>query len=122
MNTRTSTQGSPEPTSKGSAARAIAIGALGAFGLRAVLKRRSAALHSGVTALHDTVSPPETDAVPPRETTAEPGLLRQAAGPAHAPGHRHLEPDRQRTTPRLAHRAWRRWAPRADHTGHPPRV
>jgi hypothetical protein len=113
MNMRTGTPGNPEPTTKGSTARAVALGTLGAFGLRSVLKRRNAARHADAIAGSDTGAPPE----PARER-----LPREAAGPAHAPGHRHLEPDRGRTSPRLAHRAWRRWAPRADHTGHPPRV
>jgi hypothetical protein len=109
---RTSTPGGSGPTQKGSAARAIAMGTIGAFGLRALLKRRTAALHSGTTALDDT--PPESD--------REQGARRGDESPGHAPGHRHLDPDRGRTSPRLAHRAWRRWAPRADHTGHPPRM
>jgi hypothetical protein len=77
------------------------------------LRRPDAALHSAATALDDTVSAPGTHDEQFVPTASDPT--------AHAPGHRHLAPPEERSTPRLAHRAWQRWVRRADRTGHAPR-
>jgi hypothetical protein len=94
-------------------AKAIALGSIGALGLSQLLRRRGAALHSATDALTDTVAAPGTHDEPfiPTEDVT-----------AHAAGHRHMAPPVERRAARLAHRAWRRWTPRADHTGHPPRA
>jgi hypothetical protein len=81
--------------------------------LRRRLRRPTPALHSAATALDDTVSAPGTHDEEFVATATDPT--------AHAPGHRHLAPPERRSTPRLAHRAWRRWVRRADRTGHAPR-
>ena len=93
--------------------KAVALGGIGAFGLSQLLRRRSASLHSATDALTDTVAAPGTHDEPffPTEDVT-----------AHAAGHRHMAPPLERPATRLSHRAWRRWTPRADHTGHPPRA
>jgi hypothetical protein len=82
--------------------------------MRAVLKKHNASLHAAAKALDEAVSAPgaHDDAPPPD--------LDQTAG--HARGHRHVAPDTPSTSARLSHRAWRRWAVRADHSSHPPRA
>ena len=94
--------------------RAVAIGGAGALGLTQLLRRRNTTLHAANKALTDTVAAPGTH--------DEPVIVADDASPAHAGGHRHMAPPERRATTRLAHKAWRRWSPRADHTGHPPRA
>jgi hypothetical protein len=92
----------------------IALLSAGALGMRKVLKKHNASLHSAATALNETVSAPgsyDGGIMPdPDQTTG------------HARGHRHVSPDDPKTSVRMSHRAWRRWATRADQTGHPPRA
>jgi hypothetical protein len=92
----------------------IALLSAGALGMRAALKKHNDSLHAAARALDETVSAPGShdDALPAGgdESTS------------HASGHRHVPPPAPRTSARLSHRAWRRWALRADRTNHPPRA
>jgi len=96
------------------AGRVVVVGAVSVFGLRRILRRHNAALHSAATALTETVAAPGVHDERLATTEADPDT--------HAIGHTHMMPPERRTSTRLSHRAWRRSTPRADHTSHPPRA
>jgi hypothetical protein len=92
----------------------IALLSAGARGMRVALRKHNDSLHAAARALDETVSAPGThdDAIP----------VGGDESTGHASGHRHVPPPARRTSARLSHRAWRRWALRADRTNHPPRA
>lgn len=86
----------------------------GARRMWAALWKHRVSLHAAAKALEDMVSVPGShdDAI----------LVGGDDSTGHASGHRHVPPPAPSPSARLSHRAWRRWAVRADRTNHPPRA